>query len=158
MQGRILADVRLATKGQPVDPVDEICQYLHNGWSCLATRDNCDIQAPYITPSLINFVPWGGSDQPIQQCDQVNDNNNPNDQCARDLCKVEMYFVINLFNFMFTNIYDENMTDDNGFDVEMDCPQFAGSACVQGVNKCCVGEYQWLDSYELMEFFVYELN
>ena len=46
-QGKILADVRLATKGTPVDPVDEICQYLHNGWSCLATRDNCDIQAPY---------------------------------------------------------------------------------------------------------------
>lgn len=136
-QGKILADVRLATKGTPVDPVDEICQYLHNGWSCLATRDNCDIQAPYITPSLINFVP-NASDIPMQECERVNPS-----QCGQNLCKVEMYFVINLFNYMFTNIYDQNMTDDNGFDVGMDCPLFAGS-CSQ-VNKCCVGEYPTKD-------------
>ena len=131
----IKTDVALATKGQHVDSVDETCKYLHNGWSCLATRDNCDINQPYTMPSLINFTPFADG-VPFDDCENLNQGN----QCSIDICKVELSFVINLFNNMFLGNYDENMTDEQGFDAGDNCPTVKGD-CVS--RKCCFGEYPY---------------
>ena len=107
--------------------------YLHNGWSCLSAVDGCTLQTDYVRPATFMFLP-GQFDDGMLQCEILNDG----DSCKQNLCKVELYFNLSIFNLMFAGKYDSDMTDQSGFLVEMECPVLQGD-CES--RKCCVSDY-----------------
>ena len=129
----ISTDIMLATRGRPVDEVDKACMYLHNGWSCLASVDNCAINTDYVRPATFMFLP-GEFDNAMEQCDNLN----AGDDCKKNLCRVELFFNLSIFNLMFAEKYNSDMTDANGFSAEMECPILKGDC---DSRKCCINDY-----------------
>lgn len=134
---QVTTDIMLATRGKPVDDVDKACMYLHNGWSCLSAVDGCNLNINYASPAVFNFIPWQYDDG-MQQCQDLN----AGDSCAQNLCKVELFFNLSLFNLMFAGRYDAFMTDAEGFSAVMECPIMEGGC---DSRKCCVDDYPMKD-------------
>lgn len=123
-------------KGTPVDPIDEVCKVLHDGYEC-AMRDAED--------EGTTCVPWevdyesavGGTGITIaEECAQLNNGNN----CAIRACTVEGSFIANLLDTMFggASINNDNL-HSNGFDQKTVCATKKNGGGPS--NKSCCGNY-----------------
>lgn len=134
----------VATQGQPIDEIDKLCRFLHNGWSCLAALDNCSLDETYALPDVSKMVTEGWSIEMLL-ADCLNKNQG---YCKQQLCQVETNFSIEMISLVTNNLYDQDLSDKNGFDTEYDCPNLNHrNTCLYGSNKCCSGEYpyKWIE-------------
>lgn len=123
-------------KGTPVDPIDEVCKILHDGYEC-AMRDAED--------EGTTCVPWevdydsgvGGTGISIaEECAQLNNGNN----CAIRACTIEGSFVANLLDiFVGGASINNNNKHSNGFDQANVCATKKNGGGPS--NKSCCGNY-----------------
>lgn len=142
-------------RGQVVDIFDEKCKQLHNGYSCsiMSAKNSGDSCVPFEVTynSVIGSGVLGGgmTIENIQtECDNQNDPNT--NYCANAACKVEGWFVVEIFQlFTGANYPDpahqqENKADNYEWAVCLGgrMPGSADEDAVSGggSSKACCGE------------------
>lgn len=134
-------------KGQPANEVDASCKWLHDGYTCIlmdseAEGDDC-------TPWDVEYS--GATGLGVSAANINNDSveyairkscnkNNKKSKCGERSCKVESYFVLNLFrHFLAGVLFDPSLKHSLGlFDPKNDCPIKAGKS---KSDKACCGDY-----------------
>jgi len=113
----------LLGRGPPLDAYDAICQKLALCYRCVIVDaenedDDCDPFTVSFQASLqINGA--FGIQNVSSSCQTDNEAN-----CAWRTCTCAMTMITNFFNLSFdsSNVYDDNMVHDNGFEYNVECP------------------------------------
>ena len=99
--------------GHSLDPFDEICKKLVNGWSCLSA-EGCDLTSQnYTTPNFFTL----SSDEPedyLRECERLNtfDEYGSSFEDAQNLCKVEVKFATDFITEFFTGPSDSSYQEN----------------------------------------------
>jgi len=134
-------------KSMPKDELDQFCKVLHDGYECAAIEiDGC---RAYDTDYQAVF-----SDDIVNECETQNAGA---DECAIAACKVESFFVHNVFNAFFAGFQiDESMQHTNGFDTSVECPKMGanpnpgqgGPNNGGGAPRQCCGSFPEVEIYK----------
>lgn len=124
-----LGDYHGQGRGNPLNPVDELCKSLHNGYEC-AMRDAEDEGSSCTPWEVVYTSAVGGINVTLREaCDAANNGNN----CAIRACVLEGTFVEGLLDFFILQQGSISV-----FQAPFDCP-------VNNVGgpspKACCGEY-----------------
>ena len=110
-------------KGVAQDSIDRICKTLHDGYECIM-MDQAEL-GNSCTPWTVQYNSTNGAgfspslQSVIDSCESQND---INDLCAIESCKVEAYFISNLVNYFVSGgLIDDSLKHENGFDVDSQC-------------------------------------
>ena len=124
-------------RGAPVDEIDMLCKKLHDGYTCAimdsaAQNDECVPWEIEYESALGSGMVLGMSLETIRaECDVQNPVNN----CANWVCKIEGYFVTQLvLYFTHGGLINHSYRHANGFDPKNDCPISSG---VDSEKACC---------------------
>lgn len=128
--------------GEPQNEVDQHCQSLHHGYSCVKIdaqfemTEKCD--KPWsLEYNIIPLTAWmfgGNSDRDMfADCQALNPDNN----CAARTCAVESFFTLNLIGeFLSQKPFDESLKHgQDTFDPAVSCPRKYGAD--QSPLECC---------------------
>jgi len=118
-----------AGKGAPQDGVDNVCSKLRQCYLCAKTEEGeCD--------GTLQSYSWGFTDSDNDgQSDDIQCMNEEN-SCRWKLCQCDRQFALNLRNH--EEEYDEDYSEDKGFDREAVC---TGNPGEPPIRKCC-GNYK----------------
>jgi len=133
-------------RGQPANEVDESCKWLHDGYTCILLDSEAE--------GDFDCVPWdvaysgatglgvsaGDSSSLEYAIRRTCNKNNKKNKCGERSCKVESYFVLNLFkHFLAGVVFDPSLKHSLGFfNPKDDCPIKQG---IMKSDKACCGEY-----------------
>lgn len=140
-------------RGVPVNSLDEECRKLTWGYDCIImdAEENGWTMETSLTAGRNGdpCVPWdvsytsgiaGGIANVVANCELGNNAGTPGTECAVEACKVESYFVMNLFNEIGQGI-DNQFKEENGWENNQDnCPTIAG---LGPMNRECCGAYPY---------------
>lgn len=131
-----------AGKGKPIDPVDEMCKTLHDGYTCILmdAADRGITCIPWEVPYTSAFgggVPSGMDIATLQsECDA---NNGGSLTCESWACKVEGWFVQSYFQYGLSGgAIDTTKEHVNGFNTDLECITTPG---VKSVDKECCNDF-----------------
>jgi len=144
-------------RGKPQNEVDGTCKKLHDGYTCILMDSEAE--------GDLDCVPWdvvynGATALGLDPADPLNnvlasairrscDNSNRVDKCAQRACKVEGFFVMNLFrHFLAGVIFDPSLKHTNGFNPKLDCP-LSGNR-IDSDKECC-GDYPLRFPYKTLD-------
>jgi len=134
-------------RGKPVNQMDQRCKQLQDGYSCVLMDweekpDDCipwDVEYGSATGLGIS-ADDESNDAFLYAIRKGCDKNNKKDKCAAAACKIEGYFVVNMFmDYLDAVTFDPTLLHSLGmFNPKDDCPIDGG---VQIEGKECCGEY-----------------
>jgi len=134
--------------GHSLDPFDEICKTLVNGWSCLSA-EGCDLNSQnYTTPNFFQLSS-ANPDDFINECERLNtlEEYGSNHVNAQNLCKIEVKFATDFITEFFTgpsdSSYQENgVLEQDELDQLCQPPQPQMSAVPLSWMRCCDAKKQ----------------
>jgi len=131
-------------RGKPINQMDQRCKQLHDAYECILmdTDNTCipwDVEYGSATGLGIG-ADEPGNDAFLYAIRKGCDKNNKKDECARMACKVEGYFVVNMFmDYLDAVVFDPTLLHSLGmFNPKDECPIDGG---IQIEGKECCGEY-----------------
>ena len=98
--------------GHSLDPFDEICKRLVNGWSCLSA-EGCDLNSQnYTSPNFFQLSSETPDDF-INECERLNtiEEHGASHASAKNLCKIEVKFATDFITEFFTGPSDSSYSD-----------------------------------------------
>lgn len=131
-------------RGPPLDAYDAICQKLSLCYRCVIVDaenegEECD---PFTVEFNANLAVSGafGIQNVSTSCQTNNEAN-----CAWRTCTCAMTMVTSFFNLSFdsSNVYDDNVVHENGFEYNVECPQQGKS-----LDRQCCGFYPGRRTYD----------
>jgi len=131
-------------RGPPLDAYDAICQKLSLCYRCVivdAENENEDCDPFTVTFNANLQVSGAFGIQNVSTTCQTNNEEN----CAWRTCTCAMTMITNFFNLSFdsSNVYDDNMKHENGFEYNVECPQ-QGKAD----DRQCCGFYPYRRTFD----------
>jgi len=114
-------------KGEPIDPIDQYCRYLIEGYACAHwdAQNEEDYECIPWEEDYNAGVSLGGfysNSDPVELLVSACNNNNPGDNCKIRACIIEGFMIINIVDAFFQNIQVvEDHRHINGFDVNAEC-------------------------------------
>jgi len=113
-------------KGAAIDPIDQYCKLLHQGYECIImdfqnTPFACvPWEVSYNSAYAGGYHPLGLTPGHIEaECDSLNTPGT----CQNAACRVEGYFLQGFFGEAIFNLgIDENHNHEKGFDPDTNCP------------------------------------
>lgn len=125
-----------AGAGIPVDRIDRKCKQLNEAYECANSEiPNCEPwNTNFALPKKAHKIQ--GENEIISECNKANPDAS---ECVKTSCYIQVNFVLNLFEVLFSNLsLDEQYMHSNGFDPLLGCATH--NKKVQVDRKCC-GEY-----------------
>jgi len=156
--------LRRASRGQPLNALDQACMDLHHGYNCIQIdQPNCNARTANATVDY--FLPLASISpimDPKQQCQLYNQGN----ICGQRICQVEAEFLRVTYQPVYSgdqdwlDMWNDNDyvhdTDGGNFDFEGVCnsagrggppnPRTPSPPLAQGDKKCC-GSYPYRNAY-----------
>jgi hypothetical protein len=139
-------------QGEPVDEIDGFCRTLHKGYECII-MDHDDLGTPCVPWEEENNSAFGSGVVPfgltmenlIDECDAQNPEV---DGCARKVCKVEGWFVMQYFSYaIFGGLITRSHQHENSFDTSV-CLRAAQDDIMTTAGPGSDGEYQGAQQIE----------
>ena len=117
-------------RGPSMDNVDGFCKQWYDSKDCIRidhedADETCDIAIQYTDVLANQNFPFDPSHDYSALCDAANPDGNYADSveggCARDNCKVDAYFLRDIFNHMAFNNLNQTLSVAFGFDTDYTC-------------------------------------
>jgi len=132
-------------RGPPLDSYDAICQKLALCYRCVIVdaaedgADDCDPMTVSFNAGLTMSGSLGISNV-TTSCQTENEAN-----CSWRTCTCAMTMITGFFNLSFdsSNVFDDNLSHDNGFDYNLECPQQG-----RALDRQCCGFYPTRRTYD----------
>merc|ERR1712019_276637 len=122
--------------GKPVDDFDHVCKDLQMCLRCskLDAKEAGDFCDPLTQQYSATYNFQQDDATMVADCTAQN----PNSDCANQVCSCELKFISNYIDLQWSNsIYTANNKLENGFDQENTCPKVG----TVGTSKSCCGSY-----------------
>jgi len=136
-------------RGPPLDQYDAICQKMALCYRCIfvdAENDGDDTCDPFTVEFVAtlnlggSFLGGGGVSNVTSTCQTDNQAN-----CSWRTCTCSMTMITSFFNLAFdsSNVFDDALDHDNGFDYNLECPQQG-----RAQDRQCCGFYPSRRTYD----------